>query len=281
MADGTDGKGICMKFAISNIAWPQNQEKEIFSVISHKGFCGVEIAPSRIWKDFRDITAAERIAYKKYVGRKHLEICSMHSLFYGTQGLGIFGQTEERRNFVMFFRALIDLASDLEVPRMVFGSPSTRKRNGMPFEQAVSIAANVLYPVAEYAYQRGTKILIEPLSPEETDFIENHKEGLALVGAVGSKGFGLHLDAKALSAEQEAMKDIFEECNGYFEHFHVNEERLGSFKEPLLPHESIARELKKSNYSGYVSIEMRELENPKKEIETAMDFVRSVYGETA
>lgn len=264
--------------SISNIAWPHTEEGKILPCLADFGFTAIEIAPSRIWDNFEAVSSQDRKKYLNLVESYGLKICSMHSLFFTARNMALFGTKEEQKNLQSYFRLLIQLAQDMQVPRMIFGSPSVRKRGDIGIRESMHIAAESLAPVSEYAFQCGTKILIEPLSSQETDFISSHKEGKELVQCVGSRGFGLHLDAKAICSEGTPVDGIIEDCKDSIEHFHVNEKGLGSFKEAGLPHTGLAGALRKSDYKGFVSIEMKQLDNYEEEIRYALDFVRRVYG---
>lgn len=267
-----------MNLSISNIAWNQIDDTRILEKIRNHGFSAIEITPSRIWKNFQDTDSTERYRYLKHIQSFGLIICSMHSLFWMAKDMALFGTKSEQKNLSDYFAALIHLAQDLQIPRMIFGSPSVRKKGQLCTNDAYERAAEILFPISERAYQCGTKILIEPLSPLETDFVSNHREGIELVKTVASKGFGLHLDAKAICSEDVPPDIAIDDSKNMMEHFHVNEEGLGSFRNAKLPHDVLAKKLKDIGYDGFVSIEMKQLENYESEIECALNFVKQVYG---
>lgn len=267
-----------MNLSISNIAWNQIDDKKELEKIWGHGFSAIEITPSRIWENFQDIDSVGRYKYLKHVQSFGLTICSMHSLFWMAKDMALFGTKREQKNLSEHFTALIHLAQDLQIPRMIFGSPSVRKKGLLSNSDAYERASEILFPVSELAYQCGTKILIEPLSPLETDFISNHREGIELVKTVASKGFGLHLDAKAICSENGPPDIAIDDSKNMMEHFHVNEGGLGSFRNAKLPHAVLAKKLKDIGYDGFISIEMKQLENSESEIEYALNFVKRVYG---
>lgn len=266
-----------MKLSISNIAWPHANEFEILEYLTSTHVSGIEIAPSRIWPDFRLIDTRSRTEYTRKIHDYGLTICSMHSLYYGQNDMSIFGSPSQQERFSDFTMRLIELASDMEIPRMVMGSPTIRDQGELGYQDALEQAAEILRPLADYAESCGTRILIEALSLDETRFINSHKESLILIKYVNSRGFGLHLDAKAISSEEEELEDIFAECAGQIEHFHVNEKGLGGFEQPMLAHDRMAACLKNINYNEYVSIEMRQLPSYMDSIKNAVNFVSSVY----
>ena len=267
-----------MKLSISNIAWPLKDEDAVLEYLRNRDFDAIEIAPSKIWGNLDNISAWDVEKYRDYIGGFGLGISSMHSLFYNTNGMKLFGNDEERSALLCFFNRLSDIAEILEAPCMVFGSPKVRRCGRGSMKEAMESASDILRKAGDYAYSRGTKILIEPLAVGDTNFINTHQEGLELSTAVKSKGFGLHLDAKAISSEGLQLNEIIEECGSRICHFHVNESGLGSFNSPQLQHEVMGEALKKIGYAGYASVEMKLLPEYFDEIKVAVDFLEKCYG---
>lgn len=263
--------------SISNIAWEQRDEQWVINKLRESGWDAIEIAPSRIWKDFRMIPRQQRIDYRKSIEEQGVHICSMHSLFWGVKEVQLFGNVLEQRNLVKYLKELVDLAVDLQSKVMVFGSPTVRDRKDYEYTEALSIASKVLYEPAEYAKDNGVKILIEPLTLKETNFIHTHCEAMELIEAVGSEGFGLHLDAKAVAEEEMEISEVISECEGKIEHFHINDPMLVEIGLMADYHIHMAEILKEISYPNYVSIEMRCTTDSIKSIGNSIDYVNNLY----
>lgn len=263
--------------SISNIAWHQADEDWVLRKLREQNWDAIEIAPSRIWEDFRTVPRQKRIDYQKKVECQGLKICSMHSLFWGTKGIQIFGGSEEKRNMVEYLNELVDLAVDLKSRVMVLGSPAVRDKGEYEYDEAITIAARVLHESAEYADANGIKILIEPLTKQETNFINTHLDGLNLVEAVNSNGFGLHLDGKSIAAEETDLEKIILCCKGKIEHFHINDPGLQDIGTVAEYHTQMGLLLKRIGYDKYVSIEMRQSEKYRESISNSMQYVDEKY----
>ncbi|MCM1038207.1 MAG: sugar phosphate isomerase/epimerase [Ruminococcus sp.] len=237
----------------------------------------IEVAPSRIWEDFRRISSQERRKYKEKILGYDLKICSLHSLFWGIQEPKLFGTKLEQQAFQDYMKELVDLAVDLDSKVMILGSPLVRDRRKYEYGQAMDIAVAVIQEVAEYALKNKIKILIEPLTKKETNFINTHSEGLELVRKVNSEGFGLHLDAKAITAENTKIEKIILDCKEYIRHFHINDPNLQQIGIAADYHKKIGEMLQKIDYSGYVSIEMRMTDKYRDCIEQSMEYVELYY----
>ena len=52
-----------MKLAVSNIAWKNNEFKKFYELISELKCEGVEIAPSKIWKNILEIEDEDKSSF--------------------------------------------------------------------------------------------------------------------------------------------------------------------------------------------------------------------------
>jgi len=267
-----------LKLAISNIAWPAAEEAAYMKYISEWGCAGIEIAPSRIWPEPLDATLEERRAFKSLVEKFGLKIPSLHALLYNRPDLGIFRGPEAERQTVEYLKGLCQLAADLGARVLVFGSPRNRQRGETSMAEAFAIAAAFFAKVAPRADDLGVCLCIEPLRPEETDFIFSAQDGLRLVEMVDHPGFGLHLDAKAVSAEGGDLFATLQRVIPKLEHFHINDPNLTEINSSgTVPHDLLAQALQAAGYHRYVSIEMRCLPDHYQVINRSIEFSRKTY----
>ena len=54
-----------MNLAISNLAWDSKSENSLLKKLKNLGVQGIEIAPTKIWATWDDITEKKTIEYKK------------------------------------------------------------------------------------------------------------------------------------------------------------------------------------------------------------------------
>jgi D-psicose/D-tagatose/L-ribulose 3-epimerase len=267
-----------MKLAISHIAWPAAEEEEFLRRIREWGCSGVEIAPSRVWPEPLDASPPERQAFKSLVYRYGLEIPAFQALFYNRPDLGVFRDRRTEAEAVKYLIGLCHLAADLGAPVLVFGSPGNRKRGDLSLEEAFARAAAFFSQVAPRASDLGVSVCIEPLRPEETDFIITAQEGLHLVEMVNHPGFGLHLDAKAVSLEAGDPVQIIGRVKEKTEHFHINDPGLVEVNSTgTVDHAALAQALHATGYEGYVSIEMRLQPHHHQVIPRTITFCRQTY----
>ena len=79
-----------MKLSISHIAWPVENETFYLELVSRFGCKGLEVAPSRLWKEPVNSTLEERREYRRKVESFGLRIISLHALLFTRRELGFF-----------------------------------------------------------------------------------------------------------------------------------------------------------------------------------------------
>lgn len=266
-----------MELSISNIAWPAECTGEMLGMVKSMGCSAIEIAPSRIWKEPSEATREDANGILNLVKKAGLSIIALHSLLYSRKDLGLFRDKDTENATAVYIEKLVHLASFLGAKVLVFGSPANRKKGDIPIEEAFIRAADFFSRPARLAARLGVSIVIEPLSPEETDFITDSYQGLRLVRMVDSPGFGLHLDAKSIAAESTPYKRIFAEMAPLAKHFHINDPGLVEVGSVAAYHETFGAALRGAGYSGFTSIEMRTLPDFRKVIERSIGFAKRCY----
>lgn len=267
-----------MKLSISNIAWPNERDERYLRRIGELGCRGVEIAASKIWPEPTEAEPGERKAYLAFVRGFGLEISAIQALLYTRPDLNLFGAPQERVRTSRYLTTLCRLASDLEARVLVFGSPRNRRLGGTSLGDAFEQAVDIFSAVGTVAEQLGVILCVEPLSSVYTDFVNTVAEGLQLVKAVGSSGFGLHLDAAAMADEESDPGGIMRVAGAAIRHFHISEPELGPVGvSGKVAHSEMAGALGHIGYTNYVSIEMREQTACMTAVEGSVRMARSLY----
>lgn len=267
-----------MKFSISNIAWPQEEEEIFLKLIKELGCSGVEIASSKIWPEPVKSTLKQRKSYKSLIQKYCLEIPAMQALLYSRRDLGLFRSHEIEVETIDYLKRLCQLAADIGAKILVFGSPANRKRGGIPIEEAFERAASFFSKIATAAEGQGVCICIEPLRPQETDFVTTALEGFKLVNMVDSPGFGLHLDGKAVSEEGKPFSKTLMSVKSRLKHFHINDPGLKEINcTGKIDHIALGKALRSSGYDRYVSIEMRTVTDYYDAVKRSIEYSKRVY----
>lgn len=199
------------------------------------------------------------------------------SLLYGRSELTLFGDDASRRALVEHLAEVAGLVAALGGTRLVFGSPRIRDPGGLSTDAAFARARDTFRSIGARCADLGTCLCIEPNPPAYgCAFVNTSAEGRALVDAVDSPGFGLHLDASGCLLAGEDPAQAVRDSAGRIEHMHASEPQLGSFTTPQVDHASVGAALRDVGYRGWLSIEMRPHGLPR--LAEAIDHVVAAYG---
>ncbi len=247
-----------MRYAICNETFQAWDHPRVCKFVAELGYQGLELAPFTLAPLITDVSAERRQEIRKQAEEVGLQIIGLHWLLAKTEGLHLTAADAETRErtatyLVELARACRDFGGDL----LVFGSPGQRRiPEGATKEQATDYAIDTIQQALPKIADAGVKLLLEPLSPKEADFILTADEAAAILSRVNHPNLGIHLDVKAMSSEGPPVPEIIRKHIAQTGHFHANDPNLrgpGFGDTNFVP---IFQALKDTNYSGWVSVEV-------------------------
>ena len=251
-----------MKFAICNELFQDWPFDKAFGFSRECGYTGVEFAPFTMEKDARDISASRRAEVRGQAEKAGLEVVGLHWLLAFTEGCYLTSpDADVRRKTGDYFGELARLCRDLGGSVMVLGSP--KQRNLLPdvtHDEAMKYAADVIQQAIPALEERGVTLAVEPLGPEEGDFLLTANAARELIDMVGSPSCQLHLDVKAMSSEGEPIDQIIRRNASVLRHFHANDANRRGPGMGEIDFVPILQALKDVNYPGWVSVEVFDYE---------------------
>lgn len=247
-----------MKFAICNETFQDWPFDKAFAFARQCGYTGIEFAPFTIHKDAREISADRRREIRRQTEDAGLEVVGLHWLLAFTEGFYLTSpEAEVRQRTTEYLGELARLCRDLGGRVLVLGSPKQRNLlPGVTHDQAMGYAAEVLRGAMPTFDQCDVVLAVEPLGPEEGDFLRTAELGIQLVGMVDSPRCRLHLDVKAMSSEQKPVADIIRASAPWIEHFHANDANRRGPGMGNVDFRPILAALQEINYQGWVSVEV-------------------------
>tara|TARA_B100001250_G_C19697836_1_gene743402 strand:- start:173 stop:985 length:813 start_codon:yes stop_codon:yes gene_type:complete len=247
-----------MKLSFSNIALDSFDHINDLYTLNDIGFQGLEVAPSKVWVNVKNVSFQDVQKYKKEVKSSGLEIIGLHSLFWDQPDLGLFIDKYTRKNTLDFLVHLSKICSDLGGYFLVFGSPQARRRNGLTVKDADLITIDFFSELSVEVENHGTCFVIEALGEDESDYINSLEHAMRITEQVSRKEFQSHVDAKAVFNAKESNYSVFKRIKKTLKHCHVNDPGLGILGETgYVNHELFSSLLKKIEYNGYVTAEQR------------------------
>jgi sugar phosphate isomerase/epimerase len=247
-----------MKYAICNELFEGTDLQAGLRLARSLGYTGLEVAPFTLGRLATEVPYAERLAYRQVVEECGLTILGLHWLLAKTEGFHLTtDDSAVRAKTTEYLRTLIALCRDLGGSVMVLGSPAQRNFPvTMTHEQAVENAAEVLEKLVPDLEQAEVRLAIEPLGPQEGNFLNFAAQARELIDRVGSPQVRLHLDVKAMSTEGRPIDEIIRENADQVIHFHANDpNRLGPGMGEVDP-VPIFQALRDIHYQGWVSVEV-------------------------
>ncbi|MEM9940374.1 MAG: sugar phosphate isomerase/epimerase family protein [Planctomycetota bacterium] len=248
-----------MKYAICNElyeGWPWEQ---VFTHAASLGYSGIEIAPFTLPANDAYALQLTTLQQIRNQAESHgLEIIGLHWLLAKTKGYHLTSPDElVRKKTGEYLAQLAKICHQLGGKIMVFGSPPQRNLPaGVTPDQAFDYAVNVFQSVAPVLESYQVTLAIEPLGPEETDFILTAEQAVEIAEAVDSDFVKLHLDVKAMSTESKPIPEIIRNSKQWLVHFHANDPNRQGPGMGTVDFEPIFRTLAEIDYQNWISVEV-------------------------
>lgn len=254
-----------MNLAMSNIAWPPELRLTAYEAMTKIGVTGLEIAPGMLFFRSRDPFSPSKAEARQALSEVEaagLRLVSMQALLYGVEGAELFGDGEGCERFAEGMSRAIDLAGELSIPNLVFGSPRQRAVPGsMTMDRAQDKAARVFLKLGDRAAGARTVISIEanPIA-YGTNFLNSHAQTLAFVRRLGHPAIRLNLDLGAVALNQERIGELLSivELSSWLNHVHVSEPHLEPAPSDRALLSPVLAELRAMGYKHSVSVEMKQ-----------------------
>lgn len=247
-----------MRYAICNETFQDWPFEDQCRRAAELGYQALEIAPFTLATTADLVAADQRVRLRETAESYGLEILGLHWLLAGTSGFYLTDpHPEVAARTEAYFRTLIELCRDLGGTLMVLGSPKQRNLlPGMSHADAAAVAATRLRALVPHLEAAGVTLAVEPLGPEEGDFLNTAQAAVELIQAVDSPQVRLHLDVKAMSTEAAPYAQVIRQFHPWLHHFHANDPNRqgpGMGAVDFLP---ILGALKQVGYTGWVSVEV-------------------------
>jgi D-psicose/D-tagatose/L-ribulose 3-epimerase len=246
------------RHAICNEAFKDYTFAQTCRAVRKIGYEGIEIAPFTLAEDPAAFPPDRRRECREIMRSEGLVFAGLHWLMVSPPGLHVTTPDARlRERSWEHIRRLIDLCADLGPDGvMVFGSPKQRSSTGgLSHEQATAHFVAGLAGVAPQAQDRGVRLLIEALSPSQTDVVTSLDEAAALVDRIGSPAIRTMFDTHNAVDETEPHDVLVERHFEKICHVHVNEKdgrHCGAGDYDFAP---VFAALRRLNYTGWISLE--------------------------
>jgi sugar phosphate isomerase/epimerase len=270
-----------MKFAICNETFQDWPFEKAFRFARELGYTGIEFAPYTIDKNAYNISPRQRAEVRRQVEDAGLETVGLHWLLAFTESYYLTTpDAAVRERTSAYLGELARLCRDLGGNILVLGSPKQRNLlPGVSHAQAMEHAADVLRGACWTFDECGVTLAVEPLGPQEGDFLLTAELGVRLIEMVDSPRCRLHLDVKAMSSELKPIPQIIRECAAHVVHFHANDANRRGPGMGEIDFVPIFQALDEIGYQGWVSVEVFDYEPGVEALaRESVEYLRRVRG---
>jgi sugar phosphate isomerase/epimerase len=223
------------------------------------GYDGIEIAPFTLGAESHRLSSTRRAEVRRAAADAGIAITGLHYLLLAPEGLSITSQDAGTRSrTIEVMRGLCELATDLGGRILVHGSPAQRALKAGSEAEGRKRGAECFAAVAGAAEKAGVTYCIEPLSRQDTAFVNTVEEAAQIVRAVGSPAVRTMIDCSAAArTEAQAIPDLIRGwiSTGLIGHIHLNDPNRRGPGEGELRFAPILQALKAEGYAGNAAIE--------------------------
>jgi sugar phosphate isomerase/epimerase len=244
--------------------------KKAFSKTAAHGYEGVEL----MTKNPKTLDG-EKI--KEWLSENNLlltGLCTGH--VYGEDKLGLVEPDEEicKKAFNRF-KEFIDFAAEyfgdgtmVNIGRVRgMGYSDDRKRT-------LDEMGKVFRELADYAKPKGIRLVLEPITAQQTNYINTTQDGIEMVDRVGRNNFGLMLDVYHMNIEDDDIYESFRQAGDkcWFIHFTDSDRKHPGSAD--LDFKKIVHTLYEIQYDGFVSMEILPLPDPDTAARASIEYLR-------
>lgn len=250
---------MLFRHALCNELYEHRPFPDVCRAARRAGYTGLEIAPFTLAEDPAALPAARRRELCAALASEGLAFVGLHWLLVSPKGLHVTTPDRALRDKSWdYLRRLADLCADLGPDGvMVFGSPKQRgATGGLSPADATRLLADGLAALAPHAAARGVTVLLEPLSPDQTDVVTTLDEAAAIVRQVASSGLATMFDCHNARAERDPHPVLVDRHFDLIRHVHLNEIDGRHPGTGRYDFKSLLDVLARRGYQGWLSLEV-------------------------
>jgi sugar phosphate isomerase/epimerase len=248
-----------IKLGICNELFEGWDFAQVCQTVKEIGYDGLEIAPFTLAPRIDALHPERRRELKAIVEDAGLETIGLHWLLAKTEGYYLTSPDQAiRRATADYLGALAEATRDLGGSLMVLGSPKQRDLlPGVTYEQAVDYAIDVLSRVLPALDSTEVDLCLEPLAPNDTDFLNTCAQAMDLIRRIDHPRLRLHMDVKAQSSEPSTtVPELIRRYAPQAGHFHAQDVNLRGPGMGEVDFGPIVGALLEAGYDRWVSVEV-------------------------
>jgi sugar phosphate isomerase/epimerase len=272
-----------MKLGMCNELLKHQGLEEGFKHLARLGYNGVEVAPWTINPSVMDISDEDAKRVRATAEAAQIEILGLHWVFGNTSEWHLtHPDAAVRRRTQDYLEHIVRMCDQLGGKVIIFGSPNQRKvLEGVEPQRAWEYAKEILGSKAflDLLEERDVTFCLEPLSINQTNFINTTEEARRFTEELHHSHFGMILDGYTLGWAGEDAPMAIRQAGKYLKHFHADDETGKGPGRGKLDYVEIATALRTIQFTGYVSVEIHNYDlNPEECASHCIQYLRRIFG---
>lgn len=135
----------------------------------------------------------------------------------------------------------------------------------------------ILSELSRFAYDRGVKLLLEPLNRFNTPHCTTAADAVAIAKQINQDNFGVLLDTFHMNIEEDSFENAIAETKGLLQHVHFADNNRKMPGSGHINFKLIVSALSKIDYKKYISFEPNLIEKQhKSDTEKGLKFIKSL-----
>jgi D-psicose/D-tagatose/L-ribulose 3-epimerase len=267
-----------MKYAVCNELFGKLPFAETCRLTAAAGFTGLEIAPFTLDDDPTRIPPSRVAELRRTLDGEGLACAGLHWLLAAPAGLHVTtGDDALRARSWDALARIAALCASLGGTVMVFGSPKQRSAPAGGEADARRRFVDGLRALAPALEREGVKMLVEALSPDQTNLVTSFDEAAEVIADVGSPFVQGMFDFHNAREEKRPAAEIIDTGFGLIAHVHLNTVK-GSYPTEATPaHAAAFAVLRRRAFAGWVSLEIFHYDHPPAQVlQATLRTIRSL-----
>jgi sugar phosphate isomerase/epimerase len=223
------------------------------------GYDGLEVAPFTLSDTPHRLSSAQIATLRRIAAEAGIVISGLHWLLIKPAGLSLTDPDPSvRLHSIDVMRRLVALCAELGGDYLVHGSPAQRRLPDIGAADARAWAMEAFWMAADAATTAGLRYCLEPLSRDETNFINTIAEAADIIETIDRPGLCTMLDASAATRSETGSPATLATRwlpSGLIGHVHLNDisrQGPGQGDTPIAP---ILRALATGGYPHWIGVE--------------------------
>lgn len=263
-----------MKLSLSNQSWYYYEEDLILDMLHHYHIEGLEIAPVRIWPEWKGISANSISEVSKKFKNRGYSVSVIDNPFENTD-ISLFHSLQQEKIFD-HVKLIAHIAQGFNCNLITLSSSSFRFRGELSFKKSVEAAVKIFNKICHILDQFGVNLAIEPIyAGFGCDFLTSIADVNNFINLIQKDNLKISIDSRSLYLNDPKNYLLHLKELDHFSHFHFSHSLESLSNEYAENDKEIVKTLISQSYSRWIGLKM-DHEQSSKELRSCLEIYSSL-----